>query len=169
MLVGWPQTLVGVFAIDLRPVVGGECQGMPVTERDRAIALYTFLREFVKLRTKTIRNIARYEQDGEVIWAADIPREHGCHCIAWHRDDPDEPGGDGGDAPDEVWIEVRKPRLTPPPEPPESVHPWVRREQLDDSSLECPELLPALSGESDEDPLFGVNYFCRSASTIFAG
>lgn len=53
-----------------------------MTERDRTIALYTFLKEFVQLRTKTIRNISRYEQDGQVIWAADIPREDGCHCIA---------------------------------------------------------------------------------------
>lgn len=44
-----------------------------MTERDRTIALYTFLKEFVQLRTKTIRDISRYEQDGQVIWAADIP------------------------------------------------------------------------------------------------
>ena len=123
-----------------------------MTERDRAIALYTFLKEFVQLRTKTIRDIARYEQDGEVIWAADIPREHGCHCIAWHRNTPDASDGDAPDAPDEVWVELRKPRLTRPPEPPESVHPWVRHEQLEDSSLERPELFPDLPGESDEDP-----------------
>ena len=120
-----------------------------MTERDRTIALYTFLKEFVQLRTKTIRDLSRYEQDGQVIWAAEIPRERGCHCIAWHRDTPDEAGDD---APNEVWIEIRKPRLTRPPEPPESVHPWVRRERLDDSSLERPELFPALPGESDEDP-----------------
>ena len=52
-----------------------------MTERDRTIALYTFLREFVQLRTKTVRDISRYEQDGQVIWAADIPREHGCHAL----------------------------------------------------------------------------------------
>ena len=128
-----------------------------MTERDRAIALYTFLKEFVQLRTKTIRDIARYEQDGEVIWAADIPRERGCHCIAWHRNTPDASDGDAPDAPDEVWVELRKPRLTRPPEPPESVHPWVRREQLDDSSLERPELFPDLPGESDEDPVIELD------------
>ena len=120
-----------------------------MTERERAVALYTFLKEFVQLRTKTIRDISRYEQDGQVIWAAEIPREHGCHCIAWHRGTPD---ASVDEAPDEVWIEIRKPRLTRPPEPPVSVHPWVRCEQLDDSSLERPELFPALPGESDEDP-----------------
>ena len=49
-------------------------------------------------------------------------------------------------------MEIRKPRLTLPPEPPESVHRWVRREQFDDSSLERPELFPALPGESADDP-----------------
>ena len=120
-----------------------------MTERERAVALYTFLKEFVQLRTKTIRDISRYEQDGQVIWAADIPREHGCHCIAWHRETAEV---SGDDAPDEVWIEIRKPRLTRPPEPPQSVHAWVRREQLDDSSLELPELFPDLPGESADDP-----------------
>ena len=120
-----------------------------MAERDRAVALYTFLKEFVQLRTKTIRDISRYEQDGQVIWAAEIPREHGCHCIAWHRDTPDALADD---APDEVWIEIRKARLTRPPEPPESVQPWLRREQLYDSSLELPELFPTLPGESADDP-----------------
>ena len=123
--------------------------GTSSAERDRAVALYTFLKEFVQLRTKTIRDVSRYEQDGQVIWVAEIPREHGCHCIAWHRDTPDAPADD---APDEVWLEIRKPRLTRPPEPPQSVHPWVRREQLDDSFLDLPELFPTLPGESADDP-----------------
>ena len=120
-----------------------------MTQRERALALYTFLREFVQLRTKTIRDISRYEQDGQVIWAADIPREHGCHCVAWRRDTPE---ASRDDALDEVWIEIRKPLPTGPPEPPESVHAWVRGEQLDDSSLERPELFPTLPGESADEP-----------------
>ena len=119
-----------------------------MTERERAVALYTFLKGFVQLRTKTVRDISRYEQDGQVIWAANIPREKGCHCIAWHRGASDA----GDDAPDEVWIQIRRPRLAPPPEPPESVRAWMRREQLADSSCELPELLRALPVESDEDP-----------------
>ena len=120
-----------------------------MTEHERAVALYTFLREFTQLRTKTIRDISRYEQDGQIIWATDIPREHGCDCIAWHRDAPD---AFGGDASDEVWLEIRKPRLSPPPEPPEAVHAWVRREQLDDSSLDLPELRPTLLREFADGP-----------------
>ena len=44
-------------------------------ERESAVALYTFLREFAQLRTRTIRDVDAYEQ---VIWASDIPRQQGC-------------------------------------------------------------------------------------------
>ena len=111
-----------------------------VTERENAVALYTFLKEFAQLRTRTIRDIDSYEQ---VIWTADVPREDGCDCIAWHRD------ADG--ASDEIWLEIRKPRLTRPPEPPESVSAWVRRDQLADSSLDIPELYTTSPGESVDD------------------
>lgn len=120
-----------------------------MTERERAIALYTFLNEFVQLRTKTIRDIPSYERDGQVVWATDIPQEPGCHCVARCRDASEAPGED---APDEVWIEIRKPRRMPPPEPPKSVTDWVRREQLGDSTLELPELFEALPRESPEEP-----------------
>ena len=54
-----------------------------VSERDRAVALYTFLKEFAQLRTRTVRDVDAYEQ---VIWVSDIPQQPGCDCIAWHRD-----------------------------------------------------------------------------------
>lgn len=123
--------------------------GASVTETDRAVGLFTFLGEFVRLRTKTIRDISHYAKDGQVIWAADIPKEHGCSCIAWHRETAEE-SVDGST--DETWIEIRKPCLKRPPEPPESVHKWVRPEQLGDSSLAVPELFLSILGESVDDP-----------------
>ena len=120
-----------------------------MTERDRAIALYTFLKEFVQLRHQDDPRCFPLRTGRAGHLGRRHSREDGCHCIAWHRNTAE---ATGGDAPEEVWIELRKPDLTPPPEPPESVRPWVRREQLDDSSLEHPELSPALPGESDEDP-----------------
>ena len=111
-------------------------------ERESAVALYTFLREFAQLRTRTIRDVDAYEQ---VIWAFDIPREQGCDCIAWHRD--------VDDASDKSWLEIRRPRLKRPPEPPELAQNWVRREQLNDSSLDMPELHTTLLDESAEGPL----------------
>ena len=111
-------------------------------ERESAVALYTFLREFAQLRTRTIRDVDAYEQ---VIWASDIPRQQGCDCIAWHRD--------VDDASDKSWLEIRRPRLKRPPEPPELAQNWVRREQLNDSSLDMPELHTTLLDESAEGPL----------------
>ena len=46
----------------------------------RAIDLFTFLREVVALRSKIVRGLDSYEQ---VIWLANIPREPECHCVAW--------------------------------------------------------------------------------------
>ena len=112
-----------------------------VSDRENAVALYTFLKEFAQLRTRNVRDVDNYDQ---VIWISDIPREDGCGCIAWHRD------ADG--ASDEIWLEIRKPRLTRPPEPPESVNAWVRVAQFDDSSLEIPELHSTILGESAGDP-----------------
>ena len=112
-----------------------------MSERESAVALYTFLREFAQLRTKTVRDVDAYEQ---VIWAFDIPRQQGCDCIAWHRD--------VDYASDKPWLEVRRPRLNAPPEPPELAQNWVRREQLNDSSLDIPLLYTALAGESAEAP-----------------
>ena len=116
---------------------------MAVTDRESAIALYSFLKEFAQLRTSTIFDVSRYEQ---VIWAADVPRESGCDCIAWRRGAPDGSGGNGSD---EVWLEIRKPSLTQPPEPPESVRPWVQPDQIRNSSLDLPELRPTLVAKPD--------------------
>ena len=111
-----------------------------MSERERAVALYTFLKEFAQLRTRTVRDVDAYDQ---VIWVSDIPQQPGCDCIAWHRD--------VDDVSDKLWLEIRRPRLKRPPEPPELAQDWVRREQLNDSSLDMPELHATLLGESSDD------------------
>ena len=111
-----------------------------MNERERAVALYTFLKELAQLRTRMVRDVDTYEQ---VIWVSDIPQQPGCDCIAWHRD--------VDDVSDKAWLEIRRPRLKRPPEPPELAQDWVRREQLNDSSLVMPELHTTLLGESSED------------------
>jgi hypothetical protein len=68
--------------------------------RDRATALYTFLKEFTELRTKTARTLDQYEQ---VLWFSDVPHEAECECAAWHRGQDGEIG--------EVWLAIRQPRL----------------------------------------------------------
>ena len=81
--------------------------------RDRAVRLFSFLREMTLLRTKVIKSIEQYDN---VIWLAEIPREPGCHCAAWGTATASEEN--------QAWIEVRKPRMAPPPEPPAKVVPY---------------------------------------------
>jgi very-short-patch-repair endonuclease len=96
--------------------------------RDRAIRLFTYLREITELNAKTIRISDQYEK---VLWFDDIPREIGCHCIAWGPVDEEK---------SDVWIEIRKPRLKAAPEVPEVLKPWLDLREVQDSSLEFPDL-----------------------------
>ncbi len=97
--------------------------------RDRAIRLFTFLREITELRSKTTRTCDQYEK---VLWFDEIPREPGCYCIA-RRMNQDQEESD-------VWVEIKKPRLKPPPKIPEQLKPWLDPTHVEDSSLERPEL-----------------------------
>jgi len=101
--------------------------------RDHATALFAFLREVVKLRSKTVRSIDQYERDGNVIWFADVPRDPGCSCAAWRVE-----GTSAGSM--SSWLEVSRPLLTEPPAPPEALRPWLIARDVSDSSLEYPDL-----------------------------
>ena len=82
--------------------------------RDRSIRLFTFLKELTELRSRTIRSFEQYDK---VIWLREVPRNPGCHCIAW-RALPDEELSD-------VWVEVRQPRFKKVPELPALLKDWV--------------------------------------------
>jgi hypothetical protein len=106
----------------------------PDDVRDRAVRLFTFLREYTQLRASTALTTDSYD---EVIWLADVPGLPGCVCAAV------EPTRDG-----EVWLEVRKPRLAPAPRPPEALAPWLER--WDDSAAETPPLRESIPAEPAE-------------------
>jgi very-short-patch-repair endonuclease len=97
--------------------------------RKRAIALYSFLKDFVQLRMEVVRSIDSYDQ---VLWLDEVPREPECYCAAWHR-------GRESDEPD-TWLEIKKPRLIAPPEPSAALLPWLVSNQWEDSETEMPEL-----------------------------
>ena len=97
--------------------------------REQAIGLFTFLDALTELRSSPVRTLAQYEK---VLWFHEIPRELGCHCIAWGTSvDEDAP---------EVWMEVNKPRLRPPPRVPEALESWFDPTELEDSSQAFPRL-----------------------------
>ncbi len=116
--------------------------------RNRAAALYTFLKEFTELRTKAVRSLDQYD---EVLWFSDVPREPECDCAAWHRGRDRESG--------EVWLEIRQPSLLPAPDPPAELQPWLVREQVTDSSLEMPDLRDEIAAPVQDD--FGEERFER--------
>jgi hypothetical protein len=80
----------------------------PSDHRDKAISLFTYLKELSELRTKAIRSWDQYDK---VIWLADVPQEPEFHCGAWFRNPETD---------NEIWIEARKPRpRSAAPDPPE--------------------------------------------------
>jgi len=107
-------------------------QPTPESVRDRAIRLFTFLRELAEIRTKAIRTIDQYES---VLWLGEIPREEGCYCAAWDL---------GGEREIDAWVQIKRPRLPAPPDPPESVRPWISTDEMT-NSREIPKLRQVLA------------------------
>ena len=91
-------------------------------ERDKAIRLFTYLKDLCALRTTQVRNVSTYDQ---VFWVSDLPRHKLCRCIIWRLNDPpsltSEQHADS-------WIEIHKPALKSPPELPDELEPWIKDE-----------------------------------------
>lgn len=101
-------------------------------ERDKAIRLFTYLKDLCSLRTTQVRNVATYDQ---VFWLSDLPRHKLCRCTIWHLTDPSSPTSEQHS---DLWIEIRKPVLKSPPELPDELEPWIKDEEITDSSLSEP-------------------------------
>lgn len=112
----------------------------------KALRLARYLKEFVGLRSTTIREIDKYES---VLWFADMPQTNDCLSSAWN--DTFEPGT--------PWLEVRKQRFPKLPEPPELLLPWIEQQALRMAALEIPKLRPTIflpdatvEVDKDEEP-----------------
>ena len=107
--------------------------------RERATALFSFLKELTELRSKAVRSVEQYEG---CLWFADLPREPEVDCAAWHRGrEREEP---------EVWVRIHRPRLLPAPYPPSELLPWLQEKEINDSSVEMPELLEEIAVRREE-------------------
>ena len=94
--------------------------------------LFRFLAEVKKLSSPVVRDYDNYEQ---VIWASDIPRYPGCYTKIWELiGQPAEESSDN-------WIQIAKPRLTAPPELPDSLELFVVEKEWCNSESEQPSLL----------------------------
>jgi very-short-patch-repair endonuclease len=121
-------------------------------DRDKAIRLFTYLKDLCALRTTQVRNVATYDQ---VFWLSELPHHKLCRSAIWRLT---------GSLPStseqhsNAWIEVRKPALKSPPELPDELEPWIKDEELTDSSLSEPGVydhipLSAIQGDSgNADP-----------------
>jgi hypothetical protein len=92
--------------------------------KEKSVQLFTYLKEMSALRTKQVKNIKNYE---EVLWVS-----ANCYCVAWSLwakaiDDKERRR--------DVWIEVHKPKLKSPPEVPDDLEPWIKEEEVFDSSV----------------------------------
>lgn len=83
-----------------------------MSEESKALRLARYLREFVGLRTTTVRDVSKYDQ---VLWFADMPQDKGCESPAWI--DGIEEGA--------PWLVVKKQTLPESPAPPMQIHPWI--------------------------------------------
>jgi hypothetical protein len=94
--------------------------------------LFRYLAEIKALQSPSIRDLKDYEK---VIWLSDIPHEDRCYCSAWSLfGEVMEDDGSG------AWISIKKPKLTPPPELPDGIDPFVNLKEWRDSSHEQPSL-----------------------------
>jgi very-short-patch-repair endonuclease len=97
--------------------------------RDRAVRLFTYLRELSALRSPVVRELERYER---VLWFDELPDDPTVVSI--------ERGSIGTDP--DLWLEVRRsdePRLD---DPPEELREWLDLTTLRDSAIE-----PVLRGD----------------------
>lgn len=100
-------------------------------QESKALRLARYLKEFVGLRSSTVRDVDKYET---VLWFADMPQVSDCQSSAWN--DTFESGA--------PWLEVRKQRFPKPPEPPEAILPWIDPQALRRATPEVPQLRPTI-------------------------
>ena len=115
--------------------------------REQARSLFTFLREVVALRGRTVYSVDH--DDYELVrWLADIPETGECYCVA--SAEPDSHA-----SPAEQWIEIKKPQARPHPPVPPPLKPWLDEVEAADSRLPYPDLheeafVDEVNGADDE-------------------
>lgn len=100
-------------------------------QQDRAIRLFTYLKEITELRTKPVRDFANYE---DVIWLCNLPSHPSVSSVYSAEVPIAEITG-------EHWVEIQKPRpLADPPAPPDILAAWLDPADIENSSLDTLQL-----------------------------
>lgn len=116
------------------------------------LRLAQYLKEFVGLRTTTVRDVTKYDT---VLWFGDMSQEKDCFSPAWV--DGCEPG--------EPWLEVKKQQFDAMPAVPEDILPWIDEKALRRASDQIPSLKTSILipdqeaelGEGESEPLIEVS------------
>lgn len=102
--------------------------GLPV-EVDRARRLFLYLRDLTELRSKPTRDVDQYEQ---VVWFSELPGSSGAWS-SFHEPDGTEEV--------DIWLSIERVPIPPPPEPVQSLGPWLQWSVVDDFELDEPGLV----------------------------
>ncbi len=108
--------------------------------------IFQFLKEFNKLKTKPLLNIKSYPQ---VLWFYEIPKEEECYVITRHIQAENTHYN--------KWIEIKKPKRTSYPEPPEEIKPWLKEGVLNQYTKE-PQLFSYIISEPENDFMEHKNF-----------
>ena len=57
------------------------CENIDIPQESKALRLARYLKEFVGLRSTTVRDVDKYET---VLWFGDMPQESECQSPAWN-------------------------------------------------------------------------------------
>lgn len=102
---------------------------------DPSLRLARYLKEFVGLRSETVRDVDKYDS---VLWFHEMPQTADCRSGAW-TDVYDQAG---------PWLEVRKQEFENPPKPPDILSEWIDSEAL---SKATPSIAPLRSTILERD------------------
>jgi very-short-patch-repair endonuclease len=109
--------------------------------RDKSVRLFSYLRELTQLRSAPIRNIDTYES---VLWFSDIPQEQECFSQTW---------GVSRENREDIWLEIKKPKIPSLPLVPEITKKWARDAELIDMTKEKPVLLERILADNPSRPI----------------
>lgn len=110
--------------------------------RDRAVRLFTFLKELAQLKTKVTRDLTAYDN---VVWFNDVPQYKSIFSVL--------SGEQLGERQDEVWLEVRRQKEPQKPPIPTSCLKWLNRSSEDNDPLVQPSLKPEISTDDAQGSL----------------
>ena len=109
--------------------------------RDRAVSLFTFLKELALLKTKVTRDLHAYD---DVVWFNDVPEYKGIFSIL---------SGQLSDTQDGIWLEIRRQKEPPKPPIPTTCLKWLDETPEDNDPLVQPSLRHEIPISGDQTSL----------------